>query len=190
MIAPVFTPFPVLETERLVLREMVKNDAPVYYKMRTDDIVMRYLDKDKCASLEVAESFTEKLIEERKANDNINWAICNRETDEMIGNICFCRLEKEHHRAEIGYNLLPDSHGKGIASEAMKSVLDFGFNTMNLHSVEAQVNPHNVNSIKLLKKHHFIKEGHFKENYCWNGKFLDTVVFSLLKSNYESHLIT
>ena len=188
MIAPVFTPFPVLKTQRLILREMVHKDVPAYYKMRTDDVVMRYLDKDKCASLEVAQAFAEKLIEERKANDNINWAICNKETDEMVGTICYWRLQKEHHRAEIGYNLLPDYHGKGIASEAMKSVLDYGFNTMYLHSIEAQVNPHNENSIKLLMRHHFVKEAHFKENYCWNGKFLDTVVFSLLKSTYESHL--
>ena len=98
----------------------------------------------------------------------------------MIGNIALWRIDKAHHRAEIGYILCPEQWGKGIMDEAMKVVLFYAFNEMKLHSIEAQINPHNLQSEKLLQKNGFIKEAHFRENYFYNGRFLDTVVYSLV----------
>jgi ribosomal-protein-alanine N-acetyltransferase len=67
----------------------------------------------------------------------------------------------------------------------MKPVLDYGFNIMNLHSVEANVNPDNLASIKLLANNGFKREAYFKENYFYNGKFLDTMIYSLLVQNHK-----
>ena len=80
----------------------------------------------------------------------------------------------------MGYALHPDFHGAGVMSEAMDVVLDYGFNKMKLHSIEAHVHPDNLASINLLQKKGFVKEGHFRENVFFNGKFLDTVVYALL----------
>ena len=89
-------------------------------------------------------------------------------------------MQKEHYRAEIGYVLHPAQQGKGIMDEAIKAVLQYGFETMKLHSVEANVNPANTNSMKLLEKNGFVKEAYFKENYYYNGKFIDSVIYSLI----------
>ena len=67
-------------------------------------------------------------------------------------------------------------------NEAMDIVLDYGINIMQLHSIEANVDPGNTASIKLLEKKGFVKEAHFKENLFYNGKFLDTAIYSLINS--------
>lgn len=185
MINPDFNPFPNLESKRLILREMNADDAQAYYDLRTNDRVMAFLDRDKCPSLDAAKEFLINLVQERKDNKNINWGLTLKPNDHVIGTICYWRMDKAHHRAEIGYNLMPDHHRKGIMNEAVQLVLAYGFDQMELHSVEAQVNPFNDASIALLLKNNFVKEGHFKENYFWKGKFSDTGVYSLLKSNFR-----
>ena len=77
--------------------------------------------------------------------------------------------------------LLPEIHGKGIASEAVEIVVGFGFNEMKLHSIEAVIDPRNGASEKVLQKNGFVKEGYLKENEFFDGKFLDTVIYSRLK---------
>lgn len=67
--------------------------------------------------------------------------------------------------------------------EAIQTVIEFGFEKMKLHSIEANINPENIASKKLLEKAGFIKEAYFKENHFFNGKFIDTEVFSLLNKN-------
>jgi ribosomal-protein-alanine N-acetyltransferase len=80
--------------------------------------------------------------------------------------------------------LLPEFHGKGIITEAIKVVVKYGFEVMQLHSIEAVIDPRNYASEKVLQKCGFIKEAHFLENELYNGNFLDTVIYSLLKRNY------
>ncbi|HUM46715.1 MAG TPA: GNAT family protein, partial [Chitinophagales bacterium] len=86
----------------------------------------------------------------------------------------------EHFRAEIGYSLLPGYWGRGIMLESITAVIRFGFEILKLHSIEANVNPSNIPSIKLLERSGFVKEAHFKENYYFNGKFLDSAIYSLV----------
>ncbi len=89
-------------------------------------------------------------------------------------------------RAEIGYAMKPEYWGKGYIQEALIKVIYFGFNEFCLHSIEANVNPDNASSIKLLEKCGFKKEAYFKEDYFYNGKFLDSVIYSLLETDdYE-----
>lgn len=108
------------------------------------------------------------------------------ENGKNVGWCGFHTWYTDHARAEIGYVLSNDaSKGKGIMSAALKAVIDYGFNTMNLHRIEAFVAPNNVPSLKLMEKYNFIKEGHLREHYFKNNKMEDSVVFSLLKSEYK-----
>jgi ribosomal-protein-alanine N-acetyltransferase len=109
-----------------------------------------------------------------------------KDSPELIGTIGFWRLNKEHHRGEVGYLLDINHWRKGYMQEAMIKILDYGFNTINFHSVEGVVNPENVASIKVLENNKFIREAYYKENYYYNGKFLDSGVYSLLKSTWNS----
>ena len=175
-----FSPFPLLTTENLVLRQMNVDDANEMYFLRSDKEVLKYIDRQPAKSVEEAVQFIEMIDTNLANNEGVNWAIALKDSPTLIGNICFWQLQKENCRAEIGYVLHPKHQRKGIMHEAMKAVLDYGFNTMKLHSVEANVNPENLASIRLLERNGFIREGYFKENYFYEGKFLDSAVYSLL----------
>lgn len=175
-------PFPVLATDRLLLREINKDDAEEMFFLRSDDRVMRYIERPRTKTLAEAEEFIQKILDDQAKHDIVMWAISLKGTPKMIGSILYLRMKKEHFRSEIGYNLHPDFHRMGIMNEAIEAVLDYGFNVIKFHSVEADVNPENTASIKLLEKSGFVREAYFKENFYFDGKFYDSGIYSLLAS--------
>lgn len=175
-----FSPFPTIITERLILREITAGDANEIFFLRSDAGLLKYLDKDPEQSLDETIAFLNRIKNDLDSNNGILWGITLKNSDTVVGTICYWRMQKAHYRAEIGYVLHPSQQGKGIMDEAIKAVLQYGFETMQLHSVEANVNPANESSIKLLEKNGFVKEAYFRENYYYNGKFLDSLIYSLL----------
>jgi ribosomal-protein-alanine N-acetyltransferase len=181
-----FNPFPILETDRLILRKITQADAINFFEMRKDTAVMRYIDRPLPKEItEINEliSVIEKNIDLEKA---IAWAITLKGNSSLIGTIGYHRTIPENHRAEIGYQLMSGYWRKGIMNEAIKAVINFGFNQMKLHSMEANVNPKNEASISLLNKLGFSCEAHFKEDYYFDGKFLDSMIYSLLTPHQQS----
>jgi len=178
-----FKPFPILFTERLTLREIDEEDASEIFFLRSDKEVLRFLDRDPAKSINDAVLWIQMISEGVGNNEHIAWAISLRNERKLIGTISFWNVKKEHYRAEIGYALHPSHQGKGLMQEAMICVLDYGFKTMKLHSVEANVNPDNAASIKLLEKNSFVREGYYRENYYYDGNFLDSAIYSLLAPN-------
>jgi ribosomal-protein-alanine N-acetyltransferase len=174
-----FDPFPILETERLLLRKLTSGDIHDIYFLRSDERILKYLGRSP-DSLQASAQFIQNIHENLKNSLGILWGIALKESPNIIGTICYWNIQPQHFRSEIGYALHPDHQGNGYMKEAMVKVIDFGFNTMELHSIEADVDPNNIASINLLERSHFVKEAHFRENFFYNGKFCDTAVFSLL----------
>lgn len=174
-----FDPFPVIETKRLILRRIILEDLDAYFTLRTNVNAMKHI----CQKIPTREETQTKILrinEMINMNDGMAWAICMKTDNLMIGTASFHKVIKEHYRAEIGYMLHPDFWQQGIITEALESIIHYGFNAMNLHSIEAQIDPANIGSAQVLKKFKFVKEGYFKENYFFEGKFLDTAVYSLI----------
>ena len=180
MISPNFSPFPTLTTERLILREITTEDVHEILYQRSDPQIMKYLDRAPLISIHDALSFIERIKQATRLNEGITWGIALKGEKKLIGNICFWRLDNAHHRAEIGYVIQPSHQSLGYATEALMAVLQYGFGPMQLHSVEANVNPNNTASIKLLERNGFVKEAHFKENYYFDGRYLDSAIYSLI----------
>ncbi len=180
-----FNSFPVLHTNRLLLRIITKNDADDLFVLRSNKKIMQFIDRPMATSIKDSLEYIEKMETSLKDKNGITWGITLQNNTALIGTIGFWRIVSEHYRAEIGYMLHSNFHGKGIMQEAIETILDYGFRKIKLHSVEANVNPANVASVKLLEKNGFIKEAHFKENYYYNGKFLDSVIYSLLAKNFK-----
>lgn len=178
-----FDPFPVLETERLVLRRTTLDDANDYFFLRSSPEAMKHICKPLQKNVEETKELIYKINEMIAFNDGISWAVCLKKNNIMIGSVSFHHLYKEHYRAEIGYMLHPDFWKMGIISEAVDAIINYGFNTLNFHSIEAHIDPTNIGSEKLLQKFNFVKEAYFKENYFFNGKFLDSAVYGLLNPN-------
>jgi [ribosomal protein S5]-alanine N-acetyltransferase len=175
-----FTPFPLLTTERLSLRQVQQTDVNEIFFLRSDYEVRKYINKAPAKSMEEALDFIQRLNELERLNEGITWAITLKGNDKLVGTICFWNIQKEHHRAEIGYVMHPEYHGKGIMHEALNAILKYGFHSVMFHSVEAKVNPENRPSIKLLERNSFVREAYYKEDYYYDGKYLDTAVYSLL----------
>ena len=175
-----FNPFPNLESDRLLLRRIVERDVQEIFDMRSDAENMKYIPRPLVKNLEEAIEHLAKIDSGIENNEAINWAITLKGNSKLLGIIGFYRTKHEHYRSEIGYMLLPEIHGKGIASEAVEVVTKFGFNEMKLHSIEAVIDPRNGASEKVLQKNGFVKEAHFKENEFFEGKFLDSVIYSKL----------
>jgi len=143
---------------------------------------MYYIPRPLAQNMQDALDHIAKIDTGINTNESINWAITLTGEDKLLGIICFVRISKEHFRSEIGYMLHPDMHNKGIMNEAIKKVIEYGFNEMKLHSIEAVIDAENTSSIKLAERNNFVKEGHFKERDFYHGKFNDIVVYSLLKN--------
>lgn len=182
MLALRFEEFPILQTSRLLLRAHEMHDAPTLFNLRRDIDVMQYIHRERPQTLEDVETLIATIGDGFKQRQTIAWVISLKENPEkMIGSIGYWRTNLANYRAEIGYMLHPDYWRKGIVSEALKATVDFGFNQMNLHSIQANIDPSNEASSAILLKHGFVKEAYFREDYYFNGKFLDSEIYSLLR---------
>ena len=176
-----FNPFPVIETERLLLRAVNMNDCEAMYFLRSNKEVTKHFNRDPDADMEVTRAKIVEILQNQEKNEAVFWVIAWKENPStMIGNIGYWRIEAQHHRAEIGYLLHPEHWKKGIMKEALKAVLDYAFNSMKLHSIEANINPDNTASAVLLERCGFVREAYFKENIFHNGVYYDSAIYSKL----------
>jgi len=177
-----FTPFPELKTERLLLRRLETTDANEMLFLRSNDDVLRYLGREPASSVKEGEEFIVRINKAVDDNESILWGIALlSDPAVIIGTICLWNFKPENYRGEIGYILHPNHWRKGIMKEAIICVIDYGFNVLKLHSIEALLSPGNVASSALLERTGFIKEGHLKESFYFRGEFDDTLIYSKLK---------
>ncbi len=177
-----FTPFPELTTERLLLRRITMDDALAIFFLRSNETILRFIGKEPAASINEAEEFIQRINTSIETNESVMWGITLRSNSaEVIGTICYWRLQPENYRAEIGYALHPEYWRKGIMKEAIQKVLEYGFETMRLHSIEARISVENIASASILEATGFVKEAHLKEEFFFRENFLDTIIYSRLQ---------
>lgn len=180
MISLNFNPFPILETERLHLRAITVEDKHEMFSLRSDKQIMQYIPRPLTKTVEETVEFIKSINENIEKQEYINWAIALKSDNKLIGTVGFYRVQKENYRAEVGYMLHTNFHKQGVIQELMPVVLNYGFKEMKLHSIEAVIDPRNKASENVLIKQGFVKEAHFKENFFFDGEFLDSVHYSLL----------
>jgi ribosomal-protein-alanine N-acetyltransferase len=180
-----FHPFKNLETERLLLRRVSNDDVNEIMELRGNPETMKYIPRPLVKTKEEALAHIKMIDDKIEANEGINWAITIKGSPKLIGVIGHYRIQPENHRCEIGYMILPQYNGQGYVTEAVKAVLHYGFDDLQMHSIEGVIDPDNIASEKVLLKNGFVKEAHILENELWDGKFWDTVIYSLLKRNFK-----
>jgi len=181
-----FEEFPTLETPRLLLRKLSLEDATYFQQIRSDERVMEFMDSNSHLEIENSEKFISENLENYAQKKAISWALIEKSSRNFIGDFSFWAIDRKNSRAEVGYVLRPEYWGKGFMKEALEEIFKFGFLKLNLHSLEANINPANNKSRSLLLKLGFVKEGYFKENYFYNGNYLDSEIYSLLENNFNS----
>jgi [ribosomal protein S5]-alanine N-acetyltransferase len=180
-----FEPFTNLETERLLLRRLENADVKEVFALRSNPSTMKFIPRPLVKNDEEALEHIAMINAKIDSNEGINWAITLKGNPKLIGIIGHYRIQPQNYRAEIGYMILSEYHGQGIVAEAIKEVVRYGFEEINLHSIEAIIDPHNHASERVLQKNGFVKEAHILENEFFDGKFIDTVIYSLLKRNFK-----
>ncbi|WP_423189316.1 GNAT family N-acetyltransferase [Alkalibacterium sp. f15] len=181
--------FPIIETDRLILREVTPEDATAMYAYLSDKDVVTNM------GLEPYKSSSDVLNEEINwyksiivEGTGIRWVITKRESNVVIGSCGFLNMSRGHHRAEIGFELHKEYWKQGISSEAVEAVIQHGYMNLNLERIEAIVDPENFLSQKLLEKQGFKKEGllrHYEYNF---GEFSDVYMYSLLKKDFKTKI--
>lgn len=180
-----FTDFPVLETERFILRKAQENDCIDLFVLYSDESVVKYIPLEPFSSVEDTENemnWYEKIFEDQSG---LRWVIEDRKTKKVIGTCGFLNYEKAHNRIEIGYDLIPSYWRKGVMKETLRTIIHFAFTKMNIHKIEAKVDPENISSIKLLEKLNFYQEGLLREHEYEKGKYVDLIIFSILKREFK-----
>ncbi|KOP84162.1 GNAT family N-acetyltransferase [Cytobacillus solani] len=176
-----FLDFPLLETDRLLLREIRLSDAPNMYSYFSKDEVTEYYDLESFTSEKQAEDLIHRFHQRYSERKQIRWAITLKDNDQLIGTCGFHAIEEEHYKAEIGYELHPNFWGQGIMTEVITAVIHYGFNNMLLNRIEAFYDPRNGSSGRVLEKNGFIFEGVLKKRYFEKGKFVDAAISAILK---------
>ncbi len=176
--------FEELKTERLFLRKLTPEIYQHIYENYSDEMIMDFL---------ALKSSDELNKEKEKYNKGIstynrsfvNFRLFDNESRQHVGNCGFHTWYTEHFKAEIGYDIPNESFKRrGFMTEALRTIFDYGFNIMKLNRIEAFVGPDNIPSLKLMDIFGFKKEGHMRQHYCKNNEMQDSVIFSLLRSEY------
>ena len=177
---------PTITATRVSLRRLNENDVDSLYTIFSNPEVMRYWSstplKDRQAARallnEIHQGFDRRLI--------FQWGIARRTDDTVIGTSTLFHIESSNYRAEIGYALGREHWGNGYMQEALRALLDYAFGELNLHRIEADVDPRNGPSIRTLQRLGFKHEGYLRERWKVNDELQDTLFYGLLRREWAT----
>ena len=179
--------FPILETDRLILRNITTEDANCILKYLSDEEVMTYYGMTPFKSITDALdeiSWYDSILTNKSG---IRWGITLKHQDRVIGSCGFLNAVPQHFRIEIGYELSKDLWGRGLASEAVEAIIHYGFKELGLQRIEALIEPPNRSSRRLVEKLGFVREGLLRNYEFTNKGFDDLYMYALLKTDIRNH---
>lgn len=176
-IARVFRALPTLTTKRLRLRALQYNDAEAIYAYASDEVVTRYTLFETHTSIDDARSFISQIQEEYANGLSGVWGFELQETGALIGTGGFGKVNERHRHSEIGYSLARPYWNRGLGTEAVREIIQFGFRKLRLLRIEARCHPDNIRSIRLLERVGMKYEGRLRHAYIIRGSATDALVF-------------
>jgi RimJ/RimL family protein N-acetyltransferase len=177
---------PTINTGRLSLRAISTADLDDFYAVYSNPEVMRYWSTPPLADIDAASKLIDEIREDIERHEILKWGIALRPEGNLIGSVTLFHLDFTHRRAEIGYALGRAYWGNGYMQETLKAVLSFAFKDLNLHRIEADVDPRNHASVRTLERLGFQREGYLRERWQVNGEVQDAFFFGLLRPDWEA----
>ncbi|MFC9448465.1 GNAT family N-acetyltransferase [Bacillus cereus] len=173
-----------LESERIYVRTLCELDAPIILESTMDEEI-RYMTGTKSSfSLEQIHTHIHKVNNDSSRYD---FAICLKETDEMIGELSILNIDKEDQKAEFRISMASVSlTGKGYGTEAIKMALSFVFEQLKLNRLQLEVFSHNLRGMRAYEKVGFVKEGTLRQSLYYNDTYSDEIIMAILKSDYKN----
>jgi len=175
-----------IETERLLLRDLVTNDQDAVHEFSSDPEVVRFMDWGPNTKDETI-GFIKRSISARneKPRHNYTLAIIQKDTGKLIGSCRIVVSNVENREGWLGYCLNRNFWGKGYATETTRGLMKFGFEKLNLHRLFALCDPGNSASAHVLEKSGMKKEGHLREHKWSKGKWRDSYLYAILEQDWE-----
>ncbi|SJK83783.1 GNAT family N-acetyltransferase [Halomonas elongata] len=175
--------FPVIETERLTLRPLVVDDSESLMGIFSDPEVMRYWNTAPWAKIQDSLDFINESKESRKRQESLVLGVYLKSTGELVGKCLLFSYDKESKRAEIGFGIGRSFWGKGYIGEAGEALIQYGFGSLRLRRIEAEIDPENQSSAKVLEKLGFSQEGLLRQRWEVNGIVSDSALYGRLVSD-------
>ena len=180
-----FTTFPILTTERLLLRQIQLEDAEDLFTTFADEEVMEFYGSLPHKSVEDSRALIRQQHQWYAQHERIRWGITLKGEDKVIGSCGFYLFDLEARHTETGYELNRAYWRQGIVSEAMTAILTYAFNELDLHRIEAVVDDGNERSQGLLRKLGFTREGILRKRFYFRERFFDEHFFGLLRNEWQ-----
>jgi ribosomal-protein-alanine N-acetyltransferase len=177
---PQLTPT-VLKTERLLLRWLDEGDTDAHFAVFSDPEVTRYWSGAPWTERAQAVKAIADTLASYADGSGLRFGIVLAASGELIGNATLHHFFEQNRRCEMGYALGSRHWGQGYASEALRALIGYGFRELDLNRIEADVDPRNVGSMRVLEKLGFRKEGYMPERWIVDGEKADTVFYGLLR---------
>ncbi|HEV7746241.1 MAG TPA: GNAT family protein [Pyrinomonadaceae bacterium] len=177
---------PTINTNRLSLRWIRMEDVDDFYAVYSNPQVMRYWSTPPLADKEAASKLISEIQRDVEAQQILKWGIALRPDDKFIGSITLFNADFTHRRAEIGYAQGRPYWGNGYMQEALTAVITYAFAKLNLHRIEADVDPRNDGSVRTLERLGFQREGYLRERWQVNGEIQDAFWYGLLRPDWET----
>ena len=175
-----------LATLRLTLRWMSAGDAPALFNIFSDAAVTRYWSSGPWTDMAQARCAIDEILASYENGKQLRFAIVLTATGQMIGSMNLYDFWHVNRRCDVGYALAKPHWGKGYLTEAMQATMDYAFDTLELNRVEADIDPRNEASARLLENMRFQKEGYMRERWIVQGEVCDTVFYGLLQRDWEA----
>ncbi|PLR76245.1 GNAT family N-acetyltransferase [Bacillus sp. V3-13] len=185
-IEDIYGDLPVLETERLVLRKLTLEDLEDIHSYGSDEEVSKYVTWDTHRSLADTREFLDFVLQQYENKKVAPWGIEYKENKRLIGTIDFVWWKPAHNSAEIGYVLAPQYWGKGIATEAAITIIQFGFTNMDLVRIQARCFVENKASARVMEKAGMSFEGVLRKSMLVKGRHQDIMMYSVLKEEFSA----
>ncbi len=181
-----FGAFPVTSTPRLILRQLTVADAPDVLVFRGDPYAQRF-NSEPLTTLDQSIALIGEVNDAYRERSGVTWAVVDVPTNRTIGIFGLNGWDRHHRRAEVGYDLAKEFWGRGLATEALGAILTFGFRSMDLNRIEAATIADNLESIRLLDRAGFVREGTRREHSLEDDSaFHDAAIYGLLRREFPA----
>ena len=177
---------PVINATRVRLRHLENSDTDSLFEIFSDAETLRFWSWKPYTERAQAVKLLEEIHEGFRQKTLYQWGIALKTNDKVIGTTTLFRLDDQSRRAEIGYILNRRFWGSGYVNEGLTALLDFAFEKMNLHRVEADIEPRNQASVKTVERLGFQREGLLRERWIVGGEIQDSLFYGLLESDWRA----
>ncbi len=176
---------PTIDAPRVRLRWLTAHDVDALHGIFSDELMMRYWSSTPMKDRSEAEALLRSIGDGFRNQNLFQWGVERKDDGELLGTCTLFNIHRANMRAEIGYCLRSRHWRRGYMSEALSALIDYAFAGLKLRRLEADVDPENANSLRILEKLGFMREGLLRERWNVGGQIQDTAFYGLLAKEWR-----